>query len=178
MHHERLALALTLNNLIDGEKFIHAIMQDCSDYSPNETQKQINSTLGYIQISCNRLQSQEYEVCGGWCSKELEKASQKGNSPTPLWFAKKWKAHEDISPNKSGSPIIDTVVSIDNLNQAWEQAKIQSKERDIFEDIQAYESFERNKWANLYILRSMLLSGEWHHQPFFTLDSVDIHNKT
>ena len=165
-HHERIALALTLMHCSDGEERLHKIMSYCSDYSVDETQRHINSLEGYYPISCRRLQGIGYDVCSGWCCPQLKKAAEKGHSPTPLWFSRLIEPRENIKTDGSKRTLIERIASIDNLHQAWKQARVQARERDIFEDVSAYQAFEEHLWANLHVLRADLLSGIWQQQPF------------
>jgi len=164
-HHKRIALALTLIHCSDGEGRLHRVMSYCSDYSIDETQRHIDSLKGYYPISCHRLQGIEYDVCPGWCCPQLKEAVEKGRSPTPLWFSRLGEPREKIRTDGSRRTLIERIAAIDNLHQAWKQARTQTRERDIFEDILAYQAFEEHIRANLHVLRAELLEGTWRHQP-------------
>lgn len=166
LHHERLALATTLIHFEDGEKKIHEIMSYCSDYLEEETSRQINSIKGYWPYSCRRLQSIEFNLCSGWCCNQLKEKAEQGKSPSPISFAKLTKSQEEIKIDEEDVKKIERIASIENLYQAWNQAYMQAKERDIFEDVLAYEIFKDHLWANLHIIRSQLLKKQWKHKPF------------
>ena len=137
LHHERLALATTLIHFEDGEKKIHEIMSYCSDYLEEETSRQINSIKGYWPYSCRRLQSIEFNLCSGWCCNQLKEKAEQGKSPSPISFAKLTKSQEEIKIDEEDVKKIERIASIENLYQAWNQAYMQAKERDIFEDVLA-----------------------------------------
>jgi retron-type reverse transcriptase len=165
-HHERIALALILQHCDDGIKHLNNILENCSDYSVAETQKHIKSLAGYRPISCARLQSLEYNICGGWCRPQLAETFTKGYSPTPLWFARLWKDRSDIKTGENDPSLLIRIASIDNLHHAWQQAQVQAKERDIFENVLAYESFAEHLMPNLHILQAEILTGRYRHRSF------------
>ncbi len=168
LHHERVAMAITLLHFSDGQTTLNRIMGYCSDYSERETQRHLDSLVGYRPISCHRLQSMEYQICSAWCNEEMENAERSGQSPTPLWFARSTRGK--LAPRDGlDVPAMARVASIANLRVSWLQARAQARERDMFEDVAAYRSFEEHLWANLHVLRAELLSGTWQHQPFRTL---------
>lgn len=165
-HHERVALALTVAHHKDGPRYLHEILRNCADYSPDKTQAQIDSLLRYRPISCRTLQSPKYAVCGGWCRPKMKELADKGRYPTPLSLLQKRADLQDKGTDASDELLIDEVASMENLLRAWQQARTQAKERDIFEDVLAYQAFEDHLEANLHILRMEILSGCWEHRPF------------
>ncbi len=168
--HERVALALTLRHIEGGMNALQDVLRCCSDFSAEETQRQIDSLAGYRPVSCARLQGPEYHVCAGWCSDLLRTAAAPGCSPTPLWLLTgQWPQATKEAGVPDVDPVLERVASVENLHLAWKQARLQAAERDMFEDVQAYEAFEDYLWANLRILRADLLSGTWRHQPFRAL---------
>ncbi len=171
-HHERVVLALTLCHIEGGMDSLRDVLRCCSDFSAEETQRQVDSLAGYRPVSCARLQGPEYRVCAGWCSDLLRAAAAPGCSPTPLWLLTgQWQSATKEASVPDADPVLERVASVENLHLAWKQAILQAAERDVFEDVQAYDAFEDHLWANLRVLRADLLSGTWRHQPFRVLDA-------
>jgi len=169
-HHERVALVLTLGRAAEWEPVLTETLRCCSDFSEEKTQYHIASLEGYHPVSCQRLQQSEYGICDGWCSEALRVVAEGGRTPTPLWLLTgEWEPTAEEAIPSDADPVLETVASIENLHLAWQQARRQASERDIFEDVQAYAAFEAHLWANLRILRAELLSKRWRHQPFRVL---------
>lgn len=166
LHNERVALGIILLHCEDGEKKLHEIFKYCTDYSFDETHKHLNSLKVYRPVSCRTLQGPNYNICKDWCCNQFKKAASEKKNPTPLWTAKLNKPKEEINTDIPDDFLIEKVASIENLQLSFKQAKILAKERDIFEDILAYNAFEEYLDANLHILRYEILCGRWKHQPF------------
>lgn len=166
LHNERVALGIILMHCEDGEKKLHEIFKYCTDYNFDITKKSLNSLKVYRPISCRTLQGPNYNICKDWCSDQFKKAASEKKNPTPLWTAKLNKPKEEINTDIPDDFFIEKVASIENLHLSFKQAKILAKERDIFEDILAYNAFEEYLDANLHILRYEILCGRWKHQPF------------
>ena len=166
LHHERVALALTLLPFADGSEMLRRILSHCSDFDEQVTRRHFESLSGYSPLSCRALQGPNYALCPGWCCQHLADAYRTGHSPSPVWFARLNVARDTIVVDRPRKPLIEQISEIKNLYQAWQQAAAQAKERDVFEDVLAYRSFEHNLWANLYALQRDLLAGRWRHQPF------------
>jgi RNA-directed DNA polymerase len=168
-HNERLALATSLIHLKDGREKLHDILSNCSDYDSLYSEYQIKSVSNYGAFSCKKLQSKEIQICDGWCNQTFETRSKEGLSPSPLWFAKLNRDKESLKLDVKKVPEFQQIASLENLYHAWKQAKNQAFEREIFDDIIAYEVFENNLWSNLLLLKKQLLDKTWKHNSFILI---------
>ena len=174
-HHERLALALSLLSCDSGEEKLHDILREYSDYSPEMSAQQIRSLRRYRPISCQSLQSAKYGICDGWCCTALSDASTMGLTPSPAWIGRCSDVQNLSTADDYDGSLLERVASVENLHVAWEQVRQQAVERDAFEDVIAYETFDGDLNANLQLLHGALLAGEWQHRSFRVLPVPRLH---
>ncbi len=167
-HEERLALVYILINTKDGEKFLHQILSNCSDYDKKRTQKEIDYLISRKMkpISCRKLIEKGY--CKKFCRSEILEQSTSPDSPepSPIRFAS-W---ENISePESFWEPEIlsfENVYSKYNLYRAWEQIKEYAKQNEAIVDLYSFENFEEHLDENIETLRFELRNLIYIPKPY------------
>jgi len=167
-HAERLALAYIMINSEDGEKVLHQILSNCSDYDRDRTQKEIDylKSRKMKPISCRRLIEQG--ICDKFCRSEIREQSMDINrpEPSPIRFAL-W---EDITEPESIWEIdvisFENVYRKSNLYRAWEQVKDYTRVNEAFFDVHAFENFEEHLEENIETLRFELRNNTYLPAPY------------
>ncbi|MBA7562897.1 hypothetical protein ES708_04550 [subsurface metagenome] len=167
-HTERLALSYIMINTEDGEKVLHQILSNCSDYDRNRTQKEIDylKSREMKPISCHRLIEQG--ICDKFCRSEIREQSMDPNrpEPSPIRFAL-WK---DITEPESIWEIdtisFENVYRKSNLYRAWEQVKDYARVNEALFDIHAFENFEEHLEENIETLRFELRNHTYLPAPY------------
>lgn len=168
VHDERLALAYILINTKDGEKFLHKILSNCSDYNKKRTQKEIDylSSRRMKPISCRKLIEKGY--CEKFCRSEILEQSTNPDSPepSPIRFAS-WENVDE--PESLWEPEIlsfENVYSKYNLYRAWEQIKEYTKQNEAIIDFYSLEEFEEHLDENIETLRFELRNLIYLPKPY------------
>lgn len=167
-HVERLALAYIMINTEDGEEVLHQILNNCSDYDRDCTQKEIDylKARGMRPIGCRRLIEQG--ICDKFCRSEIREQSMDSNrsEPSPIRFALWRDITEPESIWETDILSFENVYRKSNLYRSWEQVKDYVRVNEAFFDIHALEDFEEHLEENIETLRFELRNHTYSPAPY------------